>query len=82
MIDADRCAEVARLAAQAQRDLGHAEDLIAQEGDCLVTLVLLSRAAKSADDAVFMLLDARAAEAAKDPRPIPVGGLLGSLEQR
>lgn len=76
MIDADRCAEVARRVAQARRDLGRVEALIEQEGDCLVALALLSRAAKSADDAIFILLDARAAEADA------VGSLSGSPEPR
>ena len=78
MIDSERCAEVARLVASAQRDLNHVEDLLAEEGDCLVALVLLARAARSADDAVFALLDAHAADGTQDPWKIPTGGMVGS----
>jgi hypothetical protein len=78
MIDSARCAEVARLVAETQRDLGHVQDLIAEEGDCLVALVLLARAARNADDAVFTLLDTRAAGGSADPGKIPIWGMLDS----
>lgn len=54
MIDGEHCAAVVELVARTRRDLSHVEDLIAAEGDCLVALVLLARAARSTDDAVFM----------------------------
>ena len=54
--------EVAALVQAAQRDLAHVADLLAEETDCLVALVLLARAAKNADEAVFALLDKHAAD--------------------
>ena len=57
--------EVAALVQAAQRDLAHVVDLLAEESDCLVALVLLARAAKNTDEAVFALLDGHAANARK-----------------
>lgn len=70
------CPEVAALVQAAQRDLAHVADLLAEESDCLVALVLLARAAKSTDEAVFALLDGHAAKARKDPYNIPTRGML------
>ena len=70
------CPEVAALVRAAQRDLAHVEDMLAEPGDCLVALVLLARAAKSTDEAVFALLDDHAANARKDPYNIPTRGML------
>jgi len=67
---------VAALVEAAQRDLAHVADLLAEEGDCLVALVLLARAAKSTDEAVFALLDGHAATTRKDPYKIPTRGML------
>jgi uncharacterized protein (DUF2336 family) len=79
MSDSERCAEVARLVAQAQRDLSHVQDLIAEEGDCVVATVLLARAARNTDDAVFVLLDAHAAGGREDPWNIPLWGMIDSV---
>ena len=70
------CPEVAALVQAAQRDLAHVADLLTEETDCLVTLVLLARAAKSTDEAVFALLDGHAANARRDPHNIPTRGML------
>jgi hypothetical protein len=70
------CPEVAALVQAAQRDLAHVVDLLAEESDCLVALVLLARAAKNTDEAVFALLDGHAANARKDPYNIPTMGML------
>ena len=64
-----RRASVAELVAAARRDLEHAEAALTRAGDYrpddlddLITLILLARAARTADDATFALLDSR-------PRP-------------
>jgi hypothetical protein len=52
--------EPATLVAAARRDLEEVEAALSRGDDCLVALVILARAAKRADDAVFVLLDAHA----------------------
>ena len=73
------CPEVAALVQAAQRDLAHVADLLAEETDCLVKLLLLARAAKNTDEAVFALLDEHAAHSRKDPYNIPTRGMVGSV---
>ena len=73
------CPEVGALVEAAQRDLVHVADLLAETGDCLVALVLLARAAKNTDEAIFALLDDRAVHVRKDPYHIPARGMIGSL---
>jgi len=70
------CPEVAALVEAAQRDLVHVADLLAEEADCLVALVLLARAAKRTDEAVFALLESHAASVREDPQNIPTRGML------
>ena len=70
------CPEVAALVEAAQRDLVHVADLLTEEADCLVALVLLARAAKRTDEAVFALLESHAASARKDPQNIPTRGMI------
>ena len=53
--------ELATLVSAARRDLEDVEVVLSRGDDCLVALVVLARAAKRADDAVFALLDAHAA---------------------
>jgi hypothetical protein len=53
--------ELATLVAAARRDLEDVEAALSRGDDCLIALVVLARAAKRADDAVFALLDAHAA---------------------
>jgi hypothetical protein len=53
--------EPATLVAAARRDLEDVEASLSRGDDRLVALVILARAAKRADDAVFALLDAYAA---------------------
>ncbi len=65
MISAQGRAEVSTLVAAARHDLEEAEAALSHGDDCLVALVVLARAAKRVDDAVFAFLDARAAGAAK-----------------
>jgi hypothetical protein len=55
--------ELAALVAAARHGLEEAEAALSHGDDCLVALVVLARAAKRADDAVFALLDAHAAGA-------------------
>jgi len=55
--------ELATLVAAARRDLEDVEAELSRGDDCLFALVVLARAAKRADDAVFALLDAHAAGA-------------------
>jgi hypothetical protein len=55
--------ELATLIAAARRDLEDVEAALSRGDDCLAALVVLARAAKRADDAMFALLDARAAGA-------------------
>jgi hypothetical protein len=71
--------EVAALVRAAQHDLALVVDLLAEETDCLVALVLLARAAKNTDEAVFALLDGHAANARKDPYNIPTRGMLNFI---
>jgi len=73
------CPEVAALVESAQRDLVHVADLLAEATDCLVALVLLARAAKRTDEAVFALLESHAASAREDPQNIPTRGMLDSV---
>lgn len=70
------CPDVAALVEAAQRDLVHVADLLAEEADCLVALVLLARAAKRTDEAVFALLESHAANVREDQQNIPTRGLL------
>ncbi len=74
------CPEVAALIDAAQRDLVHVADLLTEETDCLVALVLLARAAKRTDEAIFALLESHAASAGKDPQNIPTRGMLDSVQ--
>ena len=53
--------ELATLVAAARRDLEDVEAALARGDDCLLALVVLARATKRADDALFALLDAHAA---------------------
>lgn len=51
----------AELIEGAQRDLSHAEQILASGGNRLLALVAVARAAKRADDATFVLLEEPAA---------------------
>ena len=73
------CPEVSALVQAAQRDLTHVADLLAEEADCLVALVLLARAAKNTDEAVFALLENHAQSNRKDPYDIPTRGMIDSF---
>lgn len=50
----------------ARRDLRYAEQLLAHDGDRLVAVVAVARAAKRADEAAFALLAKRDGSSAED----------------
>jgi hypothetical protein len=74
--------ELATLVAAARHDLEAAEAALSRGDDCLVALVVLARAAKRADDAVFALLDAHAAGAIESVVHTHRGSVILSQSQR